>query len=805
MSKYFILAYFSYFFIFTSSAQEKSVCHHSDVRWAPRERYIDMHHLKLEIYPDPFKGLVKGKATLEFSLLYRPVDSIWLDAIRFEVSAVQLNGHAANFKNLDSGLVIFPEKLSADQVHILEITYSAFPSRGMYFTGWDDPTGRSRKQIWTQGQGIDHRHWIPYYDEQHDKLSTEVIIHFDRNFKAISNGRLVAVDTLRDMIRWHYLQDQPHPGYLIMIAIGDYIPVQSSLHLNGRVMEFEEYIYPEIASAGESTYRHSRFFLQKFEELLNIPYPWPGPYRQVPVVDFIYGAMENTGAVIFGEVFLCDTNTEIFRNYHFVNAHEMAHQLFGNLVTAWSARHHWLHESFATYFDLLSNQWIEGNFEFSSKVRQAIARVVFQESQNNLPLAHSEAGTARHYQKGGVVLHMLRQWVGDEAFYRALRVFLERYQFRNVHSEDLLYCFHEVTGRNLQWFWDQWIYGSGMPRMKCTWSEISERNSKKLMVIFDQENIYAPEPSKVFRLKFDIEIKTTRNTIIIPVEIHSKSDTFFIPIDASEHVLMVNPDPGKLQLIDWIKIHDPNRNISRYASLSFDRLFTYRLSQSKFSESDIEFVQNESDISALSHWVDTFGRNVTKQNIWNFFSLNQDARVQFSIIRNTDIHFWKNRSDNELIKFAESNNPMVRAAAYIRLINAFPEKLSEYKRKFSVYESFTTQNERLHVAIAEADLLKTNESLLGVAHFAGTQYMASVRTQALDYLNRANFKDELLIKICIHALGHYDRSLPAKAASYLKAIEDKKLKKLIESELKKYRKIWPDWKYDRAMKLLAKE
>ncbi|MFN3951166.1 MAG: M1 family metallopeptidase [Thermaurantimonas sp.] len=802
MSKEFVLAFFFYCFLVPTSAQDKSVCHPLDVRWAPRERIIDMHHLKLEIDPDPYKGLVKGKATLEFSTLYRPVDSIWLDAIRFEVSAIQLNGQAANFKNLDSGLVIFPEKLSADQVHILEITYSVYPSKGIYFTGWDDPTDQSRKQIWTQGQGIDHRHWIPYYDEQHDKLTTEVIISFDRHFRAISNGRLVAADTLRDKIRWHYLQDQPHPGYLIMIAIGDYIPVLSSLTTEGRVMEFEEYVYPEAAYAGESTYRHSRLFLQKFEELLNIPYPWPGPYRQIPVVDFIYGAMENTGAVIFGEVFLSDTNTEKFRNYHFVNAHEMAHQWFGNLVTAWSARHHWLHESFATYFDLLSNQWIEGDFEFSSKVRQAIARVVYQESQNSLPLAHSEAGTARHYQKGGVVLHMLRQWVGDEPFYRALKVFLERYRFRNAHTEDLLYCFHEVTGRNLQWFWDQWIYGSGMPGMKCTWSELSDRNSKKLMVIFDQENVYAPESSKVFRLIFNIEVKTTHRTMNVPVEIHSKTDTFFIPIDASEHVLMVNPDPGKLQLIDWIKIHDPNRNISRYASNSFDRLFVYRLSHSKFLESDIEFVQNESDISALSNWVDAFGRNVTKPNIWNFFSLIQDERVQFAILRHTDIHFWKNRPKNELIKFAESINPMVRAAAFIRLINAYPDKLLEYKRKFSIYESFTTQNERLQVAIAEAEILKTNESLMEVARFAGTKYMASVRIQAIDYLKRVNFVDESLIVICIHALGHYDRSLPVKAASYLKTIEDKRLKKRIKNELKKYRKIWPEWKYEKALKLL---
>ena len=803
MSKSLFIALILNCFLIPLSAQDKFVCYHKDSRWAPRERLIDMHHLKLEIEPDAVKGLVRGKATLSFTKLLRPVDSIWLDAIRFDVSEILLDGRRVNFVNLDSGLAIFPKTLQRDQIHVLEIIYSAFPSKGIYFTGWDDPTGKSRKQIWTQGQGIDHRHWIPYYDEQHDKLTTEVIINFDRNFRVISNGRLLAADTLRDKIRWHYLQDQPHPGYLVMIAIGEYVPLNTTLKLNGRTIEFEEYIYPDIVHAGESTYRHSMLFMQKFEELLKFKYPWPGPYRQVPVVDFIYGAMENTGAVIFGEMFVSDTNTENYRNYHFVNAHEMAHQWFGNLVTAWSARHHWLHESFATYFDLLSNLWTAGDFEFSSKVRQAISRVKFQESENSLPLAHSGAGTARHYQKGGVVLHMLRQMVGDEAFYEALKLFLERFQFRNVHSEDLLYTFHEVTGRDLQWFWDQWIYGSGMPKMKCSWNEISDKNLKKIMVIFEQENIYTPESSKIFRLRFNVEVKTTNKRFTFPVEIHSKSDTFFIPIEINEKVLMVNPDPGKLQLIDWVIISDQDRNISRYATHSFDRFFAYNINKNKFLLSDLELVKHEKDISALTQWVDAFGRNVTIPEVWNFFNSIDDERIQLAIIRYTDLNFWKNGRENELIQFAQSSNPMLKAASYTRLINLYPDNISQYKRRFAIYESFTTQNERLLVAIAEANLLKTTESYAEVAQFAGAQYMASVRIQALDYLIRSNYVDESLIKLCTHALGHYDRNLPASAASYIKKHEDIKIKKIIDTELKKYKKIWPQWKYDKALKLLS--
>lgn len=802
MSKNFILIFVLSGILYPLTAQENLICFHRDHRWAPRERIIDMHHLKLEIEPDAAKGLVRGKATLVFTPLFRPVDSIWLDAIRFDFSDVRLQGQKVNFLNLDSGLVIYTGNISPGQMCTLEIQYSAYPSKGMYFVGWDDPTGKARKQIWTQGQGTDHRHWIPYYDEQHDKLTTEVIIFFDRNFRAISNGRLLAVDTLRDKIRWHYLQDKPHSGYLIMVAIGEYLPMRSTLSLNGRTIEFEEFIYPDVAYAGESTYRHSLMFMQKFEEILKIPYPWPGPYRNVPVVDFIYGAMENTGAVIFSEMFISDTNTESYRNYHLVNAHEMAHQWFGNLITAWSARHHWLHESFATYFDLLSSQWTDGDFAFSAKVRQAISRVYMQEISNNLPLAHSEAGTARHYQKGGVVLHMLRQLVGDKAFYEALRVFLDRYQFKNVHSEDLLYTFHEVTGRDLQWYWDQWIYGSGIPNVRLSWNEVTEKNSKGLRLVFEQENAYSSEASKVFRLKFNVEVKTSRNTYILPVEISSKSDTFFLPVSVDEKILMVNPDPGKLQLINWIRIDDPDRNIPKMASHPYDRLFAYRLNKSSFQISDLDLVKNERDVFALTQWIDAFGANVMRPEVWNFFSSMNDERIHLSIIRFTDIPFWKNRSENELIRFAQSGHPLLRAAAYSRLINARPDMLSEYQQRFRVDQSFITQNERLMMAIAEADLLKNKQSLDAVAEFATTQYMASVRSLAIEYLKRQEYVDESFIRMCVHALGHYDRNLPGLAASYLNTIRDKRMKKIIDRELKKYKPLWPEWKFTKAQKLL---
>lgn len=783
-------------------AQDVHICFPKDDRFSPRERFIDMHHLKLEIELDAGKGEVHGVATLSFSPLLRDIDSIWLDAIKFVIHSIELNGKPVRYVNADSGIAVFPDVLNRKDINYIQIRYRAAPEKGIYFTGWDDPTGKGRKQIWTQGQGIDHRHWIPYYDEQHDKLTTEIIVYFDSRYKVISNGNLLSADTIRDKIRWHYLQDKPHSGYLIMIAIGDYNEFSSVYESEERRIEFQEYMYPDVPGAETSTYRFSKFFMKKFEELLKVPYPWPGPYRQVPVVDFIYGAMENTGAVIFAESFISDQYTENIINYHQINAHEMAHQWFGNLITAWSARHHWLHESFATYFDLLSVMWVSGEHAFSKKIRESVLSIKNQEITNNLPIVHSKAGVVRHYQKGGIVLHMLRDLVGDEAFYQSLHVFLKRYQFRNVHTDDLLFTFHEVTGRDLQWFWDQWFYGSGMPEMKFSHQVVVSKNNKYLMLYFNQKNVNKDDSNKVFRLHFDVEILSSKRRFLIPVQIKKTSDTIRILLQKDENVMMVNPDPGKRQLIDWINLHEIAHEITKHSENAFDRVFAYMLSKQEFKLSDLEFFKDEKDSEVLAMWAEALGKNVMNPIVWNFFKQVNSDKVKFTALANTDSKFWNSRPDSELLELAQSQDYHLRFLAYIKAITSRPEKLELYKKSFQIPEVFTSQRLLLIGAITEYNITKNSESIHRIAAFASTEYRGSVRAEAIKFLTHIDYRTNELIKTCVHALGHYDRNLPNVAAEYLKKVTDSNQKKLIENELKKYEKIWPHWKMKKAIKLL---
>ncbi|HCN06166.1 MAG TPA: aminopeptidase, partial [Bacteroidetes bacterium] len=219
------------------------------------------------------------------------------------------------------------------------VTYEAAPRKGLHFVGWNDASGRMRRQIWTQGQAIDHRHWIPMYDEMNDKMITETIITFDSSYAVLSNGTLHEKRNNNDgTFTWHYSMTRPHASYLLMLAIGKYA-IERRRSTSGIVNDL--YYYPECQECVTPTYRLSTEAVDFLERELDVPYPWE-KYSQIPVADYIFGAMENTTATVFGDFYFTDPRAALDRNYLGVNVHELTHQWFGDLITARSSKHVWL-------------------------------------------------------------------------------------------------------------------------------------------------------------------------------------------------------------------------------------------------------------------------------------------------------------------------------------------------------------------------------------------------------------------------------------------------------------------------------
>ncbi len=448
---------------------------------------IDVLHMELDLSFSWEKEEVYGKALLTIAGFGKARDSVYLDARGFEINQIYLIGADTNlpleyaYDNSEIGIALAKPITSADTIR-LSIDYTARPSlitssdgvaitndQGLYFI---NPQGESGlpQQIWTQGEPESNSAWFPCVDHPHEKLTHEIFITLDTGFHTISNGKLIYSELHNNGTRTDYWkQDLPHANYLVMIAIGEFglykdewneIPVWYYLD--------EEYLPYALDIFGNTPE-----MIEFYSDLLDYPYPWD-KYHQVVVKNFVSGAMENTSAVIHGD-FVQLTDRELLDESHEdVIAHELFHHWFGDLVTCESWSQLTLNEGFATYGEFLWQDYKYGHEEaklsFQRDLEAYLRDAEFQpkhliRKRYNTPDNIFDAHT---YQKGGRVLHMLRLEVGDELFFSALRDYLKNHEYGSVELADLRQSFERVTGRDLQWFFDQWFESVGHPQVSAT-------------------------------------------------------------------------------------------------------------------------------------------------------------------------------------------------------------------------------------------------------------------------------------------------------------------------------------------------
>ena len=470
------------------------------------DRNIDVSHMLLDVSFKPEEGLVTGKVKHHFKLLQQQADTIFLDGPGIRVKGIkawritrsgskqtaQETAVPASWRSIPQGIVVLgTEFKGVGAEYAMELEYEANPKRGIYFVGWKlpeitDPAHMSRRQIWTQGQGIDNRHWIPMIDQRSDKFITEVKVHFDKSYQVLSNGQMLSNKEEGNGNRlWHYKINNPHAGYLLMLAIDRYA-VKRTVTKRGTPIQF--WYYPENPERLEPSSKYSEAIIEALEDETGYAYPW-GSYAQVMVQEFLYGAMENTSATVFGDFFWIDSRGYLDRNYVGVNAHEAAHQWFGDLVTARSDADQWLQESFATFYPTLVFRRLMGEDEMKWQQRGNMNAAIAAGEKNSLPVRHSNPGTARHYPKGASVLSMMRYVLGEDGYRRSIKLYLDRHAFGNVETNDLQKAILDATGVNLDWFFDQWIWRGGEPHY-----QVSTLTSGKNLV-FTIEQMHKQEPT----------------------------------------------------------------------------------------------------------------------------------------------------------------------------------------------------------------------------------------------------------------------------------------------------------------------
>lgn len=532
----------------------------------PREQVVDFKHLKLVADFQPEQGKIIGNVTHVFTPIRQKVDSIFLDAPDINIKSIQFQGKNLKWKtNADGVTLFFESSLTWDKTDSLQISYEATPRKGLYFIGWNDKTNRSRKQIWSQGQGTDNRHWIPMYDEMNDKITSEMIITMPKPYKVLSNGVKLKVTEKGENQVWHYKMSKPHAPYLIMLGIGEY-DIETRTTKSG--LETDLWYYPNWKNRVGGTYQYSTEMIDFFEKEIGIPFPWE-KYSQIPVQEFMYGAMENTTATVYGDFFMNDERGQIDRTYVGVNAHELAHQWFGDMVTARSATHHWLQESFATHYNMLYEREAFGQDFFDQSRRNSQNAALSASLKDLYPVASSKAGSSRWYPKGAFVLEMLKYVVGRDAYNRAVKHYLERNAYSNVTSNDLLIAFSETLGQSLDWFWEQWIYKGNEPFYKV---EALSTSASTLFTVRQQQQIN--EASGLFKMPIVFEVHFTDGTMVTDkVWIDQKTQNVEINHPANKTVAYTLFDPNNqvLKAVDFVKPLEQLKAQAKSATYMLDR------------------------------------------------------------------------------------------------------------------------------------------------------------------------------------------------------------------------------------------
>ena len=443
--------------------------------FSQQTQFVDFKTVLGKIHINPTDRAVSGDVQYDFDVL-KPIDTIKIDAQNMTFYNLKLNGKEVNYSNTQKQLqIIFPFKKGKNT---LIFTYSATPKQTLYFVGSEE---KDNLQIWTQGQGKYTSHWFPSFDDVNEKVIFNLDISFKNEYQVISNGKLDLKSELGGFSIWNYRMQQPMSSYLLMLVIGKF---EKQTQLSHSGIPLEMYYEPKDQSRFETTYRYSKTMFDFLEKEIGVKYPWE-IYKQVPVRDFLYAGMENTSATLFSIRYVVDSIGFVDRSYTNVNAHELAHQWFGDLVTAESSTHHWLQEGFATYYALLAEKEVYGEDYFYSKLYESAQQLKFASRTDTIPVLNPKASSLTFYQKGAWALFALQEALGEKNFKKAVKSYLKKYSFKSVNTQDFFAEIKKVSSYDLNKFSKVWLESSAFNTQEAN-SLLEKNNATKVFLEVDK-------------------------------------------------------------------------------------------------------------------------------------------------------------------------------------------------------------------------------------------------------------------------------------------------------------------------------
>jgi aminopeptidase N len=499
--------------------------------WPTRTKVFDLLHQRIAIGFDLDKHAVNGEVTTRLVITAAPTDTVRLDASNLTIdAATDAAGKPLRFTSDTSSVTVrLPKRAQRGDTVTFTLRYHGNPERGMYFVP-------RRPTMWTQGEAIETPSWVPTYNAPNDKTTWEILVTADTGMSVLSNGRLVSVTKTPDGRQqvWHWSQEKPASTYLYSIVAAR----MAVLRDNWRGIPVEYWVAPDTIDATWRSFGETPSMIETYSRVLGVNYPW-AKYSQAIIPDFTYGGMENVSATTQTDLALHPAMAEPQWSSRSLNAHELAHQWFGDLTTTAEWAHAWINEGLTTYMESVQEEQSRGReaaeWNWINQQQQAMQADLNQER----PLVFgAQPGTdpiqiffsGHVYPKGAQLAHQMRRLVGDSLFWKGMHRFLTDNAYKPVETKDYAIAFEKTTGRDLDWFFDQWAYGIGYPKVRVARSWNPSTRTLRLTVD-ETQKIDATHP--FFRFPATVRVVTRDSVVRHQIMVDRQHQTFDLALPAA--------------------------------------------------------------------------------------------------------------------------------------------------------------------------------------------------------------------------------------------------------------------------------
>ncbi|MFT4152448.1 M1 family metallopeptidase [Parafilimonas sp.] len=577
-------------------------------------------HTKLDVRFDYTKSYMYGREWLTAQPHFYPTDSLTLDAKGMNINEVALfaNGKKTPLKYSYDSMFLrikLNKTYKADENYTVYIDYVSKPdewrekgsaaitdAKGLYFINPLGKDSAKATEIWTQGETEHNSVWMPTIDKPNQKLTDEISMTVPDKYVTLSNGLLVNKKKNSDGTRTDtWKMDMPQSPYLFFMGVGDYSIVKDSY----KGKEVAYYVEKEYEPVARGIFGHTPEMIKFYSEKLGIDFPWQ-KYDQIVGRDYVSGAMENTTSTLHGDgAYQNARELKDGNAWEDVIAHELFHQWFGDLVTCESWSNLTMNESFADFSETLWNEYKYGKDKGDETNYTAMQNYLNSGSEDKTLVRFHYADKEDmfddvSYAKGGRILNMLRNYVGDNAFFASLHTYLTDNKFKTGEAQQLRLAFESVTGQDLNWFWNEWYYGAGHPVLDINY--VYNDSAHKVNVIVEQN-----QTQQIFKMPVYIDMYNGPNKVRHQVWIQNQVDTFTFSYTTKPD--LINFDGDKTLLCEKIdhKTDDNFRAQLKYAPLYADRREALQYFADKNMTKDLSLGLNDAYYGIRSFTLDRLG------------------------------------------------------------------------------------------------------------------------------------------------------------------------------------------------------